>query len=527
MKENIKINIGIFLALATAAMPGCTKHFEDYNTNPAALTTAQSASIIATALGPIEQNINTQYQVAQNLSADAFCGYMMTSTPFNNVNYDMVDNYNSTGFNNYYTDVMAPISRSMAAIGLRTSAPDEWAVALIVQVFAMHKVTDRFGPIPYSKAGVSLTNVPYDSQQDVYNEFFAQLDTATASLQAYIAAHPGNKPLGSGDLIYGGDYTLWLKLANSLRLRLAMRIVKADPQTAQTQGEKALSAPGGLLSLPSDSAFIQQSGGRSNDVWVVTASYNDNRMGADLGTYLTGFNDPRLPVYAAPATDPLVAGLYTGIRLGSTVTKDASVPNGHLDYASLNTTNTFTQTAPQVLMTAPEVFFLKAEAALRGWAGAGDAQADYEAGINASMQQWHVQPGNYITDATSTETAYTDPKNSANSSPALSTITIAWDPAATNEQKLERIITQKWIALFPNGQEAWAEFRRTGYPELFSVVNNLSGGSISTQVQIRRLPYPTSEYNTNGAAVQAAVQTLGGPDNGGTRLWWDVDKGNF
>jgi hypothetical protein len=92
---------------------------------------------------------------------------------------------------------------------------------------------------------------------------------------------------------------------------------------------------------------------------------------------------------------------------------------------------------------------------------------------------------------------------------------------------LERIITQKWLAMFPEGQEAWTEFRRTGYPRLFPVVVNSSGGMINTQVQVRRLAYPQSEATLNPAAETAGIKLLGGPDNGGTRLWWDVDKGNF
>jgi hypothetical protein len=93
---------------------------------------------------------------------------------------------------------------------------------------------------------------------------------------------------------------------------------------------------------------------------------------------------------------------------------------------------------------------------------------------------------------------------------------------------LQRIITQKWIAMFPDGQEAWADYRRTGYPQLFPVVNNFSGGTISTTTQIRRLAYPSNEYTTNTAAVTAAVATLlNGPDNGGTRLWWDTGGANF
>jgi len=516
----------IFLTLLIGSLSGCTKDFEKIDTNPTALSNSQTIAILSTAYGPLEQSIYSNYQTAQNLSADAYAGYMMSPTPFKaeyNLNYFLVDGWDRNGFVDQYNLVMAPISK-IAAAGTQAKAPDLWAVALLIQVEAMDRVTDRFGPIPYSKAGTSLTSVAYDSQQAVYNEFFSQIDTAVADLQAYMAANPGKAPLGTSDLIYGGSYTEWLKFANSLRLRLAMRIVKADPVTAQAQAEKAMNATGGLLSAPSDDALIAQSGGRNNDIWTVTQSYGDNRLGAALATYLTGYSDPRLPVYCAPATDPAFPGQYIGIRIGINI----AAKSDYEGYASLNTTSNFTQTAPQLIMTAAEMWFLKAEAALRGWSGAGDAQTDYETGINVSLAQWGVPSPNYINDATHLPAAYTDPKNSTNNSPALSTITIQWDPAATDEQKLERIITQKWLAIFPDGQEAWADFRRTGYPRLFTVVNNESNGTISTQTQIRRLAYPVSEYTANGTAVNNAVQTLlGGADNGGTRLWWDVNKGNF
>ena len=120
-----------------------------------------------------------------------------------------------------------------------------------------------------------------------------------------------------------------------------------------------------------------------------------------------------------------------------------------------------------------------------------------------------------------------DPLYPVNNSPALSTITIKWDDNAPKENKLEKIITQKWIALFPECTEAWTNFRRTGYPKLFPVVVNNSSGTISTEIQIRRLKYLQSEYSNNAAEVAKAVMMLGGPDTGGTRVWWDVDKGNF
>ncbi|TBO39962.1 SusD/RagB family nutrient-binding outer membrane lipoprotein [Pedobacter kyonggii] len=534
--NRIKGLSAVLLASLMALNFGCTKNFEDFNTNPTALSPEQTTALLKSAIGPIEQEIFHNYQIAQNLSADAFSGYMMAPNPFggiNNMSYSLNDGWNSSGFNDQYNYVMAPISK-IGQSEVKTKSPEAWGIALLVQVMAMSRVTDKFGPIPYTTAGSSLVSTAYEDQKTVYNAFFKQIDTAANNLQTYIAANPGKTAFyDKGDLIYAGDPVKWLKLANSLRLRLATRIVKADAATAKLQAEKALSAPGGLLTTAADNAAVAQSGTRDNDLWVVTVAYDgDNALGAALQTYLVGYNDPRLPIYARPATDPLFTGQYVGIRSGANTSFNGLGKAGYKTYSTLNSTDNVKspigQKAPQILMTAAEVWFLKAEAALRGWTGAGDVQINYETGITTSLQQWSVAAGSYLSDATSTSTAYIDPKNAANNAAAVSTITVKWDPTSTNEQKLERIITQKWLAIFPDGQEAWSEYRRTGYPKLFTVANNNSGGTINTQTQIRRLPFPSTEYgNGNSAEVVKAVGLLGGPDNGGTRLWWDVNKANF
>lgn len=176
-------------------------------------------------------------------------------------------------------------------------------------------------------------------------------------------------------------------------------------------------------------------------------------------------------------------------------------------------------------MNASEMYFLRAEGAIRGWNMGGTAQELYEKGINTSFAQHGLQAGSYLTDNTSKPAPYVDKvaNNSIQEGDSrLSTITIAWEENAQFEEKLERIITQKWIALYPDGQEAWTEFRRTGYPKVFPVVSNKSpNGSIDTDIQIRRITFPTSEYNNNNAEVLKAVALLGGPDTGGTKLWWD------
>ena len=178
------------------------------------------------------------------------------------------------------------------------------------------------------------------------------------------------------------------------------------------------------------------------------------------------------------------------------------------------------------LMTAAEAWFLKAEAAIRGWAGAGSALTDYNTGVQTSFTQYGLDASSYLNDATSKEKPYTDPKaitagqnDVTTGSPYLSTITIKWDAAATFDQQLERIITQKWLAMYPDGQEAWSEFRRTGYPKLFPVVVNNSGGAITGF--IKRLPIPSQYQSNNQPGYKKAIATLEGPDNGGTRLWWD------
>ena len=133
----------------------------------------------------------------------------------------------------------------------------------------------------------------------------------------------------------------------------------------------------------------------------------------------------------------------------------------------------------------------------------------------------------YVADNTSTPMDYVDPVNGGNSAAALSSATIAWNAADDNETKLEKIITQKWVAMFPEGQEAWSEFRRTGYPKIFPVVSNQSGGDVDTDIQIRRIPFVDSELSTNPDGVAGAVSLLGGADNAGTRLWWDTGGPNF
>lgn len=525
---------------------GCTKKFEDYNTSNLATAITLSAAYQHIAMGVYNFSGGgdpNSYQLQQNLNADCYSGYFMSQINFNsgnnNLNYALVGGWNGEPFKVGYLDIMRYVA-VIKNMGIDKDYPGVWAIARIIQVEAISRLTDIYGPTPYSKTGplpAGATGTPYDSQQDIYNLFFLQLDTATAALKTLIAAGGvGTLPFEFPpmDLIYGGDKSTelqnWVSFANSLRLRLAMRLVKVDATTARDQAEKALDpANGGVIT---DNTQIPRvtvpSGNYSNPLAAITINWANICIGASIQCYMTGYNDPRIGKYFDKSTDAASAGKYQGIRIGSNV--------GLFNYGSYSTINykdgtvpSFNLHTPPVLMTAAEVYFLRAEAALRGWNNAGGtAQQLYEQGINTSFAQWGVTSSTYVNDDTSVPDDYTDPLNAANNASLTSKVTIKWDDAASDEVKLQRIITQKWIANFPEGQEAWSEFRRTGYPALFPVVQNNSGGTISSTVQIRRLPFSQNEYNTNNAEVQKAIQLLSKPaDNGGTRLWWDVDKGNF
>jgi len=522
---------GCLVLLGVWGMESCTKKFEDYNTNPYGISTRDLSAdfrLLGEPLKQVQLNIyvsqpawNTQLQ--QNLMGDMFSGYMTPPTPFggtivNNETYALNDGWNTFPWDDAYTSVMAAVKAVVQNAG--STYPEFVAWARILKVEAMHRVSDIYGPIIYTKYGQVNKDgsVSYDSQKDAYYAFFSDLDSAVNVL-APLAQSATPSTITSFDLVYGGSYKQWVKFANTLRLRLALRIAKVDPTKAKTEGEKALAQSLGLLKDAPADVFNINIGSTSHPLNVMSNTWGDTRMGAPMESYLNGYNDGRAPKYFAPASDPAVSGQYKGIRNGVNIdSKDR-----YEGYSALANFSNLLQ-----LMTPAEAWFLKAEAALRGWAGAGTIQTDYENGVKASFTQYGLDATAYLADGTSKPKPYVDPKaitagqnDVLAGSSWLSTITIKWDAAASFDQQLERIITQKWLAMYPDGQEAWTEFRRTGYPKLFPVVINNSGGTISTTAFIRRINFASSERNTNPTGVAGAITLLGGPDNGGTRLWWD------
>lgn len=503
----------------------CVRNFEKLNTDPNEYTEEELAKgnrlmgepLLQAQLNLLIYNDPPTAQLQQNLNADIFGGYTMTPTPFegnnNNSNYGLIFYWNNNPWNVTYGNVMK--SCQFAQDKANTKYPDFYAWAQILKVEAMHRISDIYGPIIYSRYGKPDPDqrVDYDTQQEAYHHFFNNLDSAIRILTRLVNNHAEErfKPF---DLVYKGNYTQWIRFANTLRLRLAIRISGIDKQKAQQEGEAALNHPMGLLREKED-LFAVDISPVTHPLNIMCYTWADLRMSAPMESILTGYKDPRLPKYFVP-----VDGMneYHGIRQGIKIFAKEQY-SGFSPIAKLPAKISF--------MTVAEAWFLKAEAALYGWNGAGSAAENYSKGVAASFQQYELPNVNdYLQNNSFKANPYADPRNEENNIPAgdphLSTITIKWDESAGIETKLERIITQKWIAMFPEGQEAWSEFRRTGYPKLFPVVINNSGGAIPTEKFIRRLPFPQIEYLTNPVAVEKAKTFLKGPDTGGTPLWWDL-----
>ena len=319
----------------------------------------------------------------------------------------------------------------------------------------------------------------------------------------------------TSDKVYAGNLAKWVRYANSLKLRMAMRLSYVAPEKAEAKVREALSEEaGGVITSNADNAQIPT---QNNPFRVVMYDYNggDSRISADITSYMNGYKDPRRAKYFTMST--FTGGIqngYIGLRSG------ISIPTQSLLYSNM----VVDYTTPLMWMNASEVAFLKAEAALRGWYGStADARTLYEEGVRLSFEQWGLSGDceAYLADATSLPASYVDPLGKESNTGETGAITVKWDERGDFETNLEQIITQKWLAIFPSGFEAWCEFRRTGYPRLMPATNNRSGGVIPQGGYANRMPYPVEEYQENNAHINEALTLLGGPDNMATRLWWD------
>lgn len=474
-------------------------------------------------------NVVNRYQTAYHLAADCWSGYFGQNNNWggpNNLNYFLRDGWVASSYTEAYS-TMIPLWQDVKS-KTETAFPEAFALAQILKISAWHKATDMFGPIPYKEAGKGLITVPYDSQEEVYKAMFTELTDAIAVLAKYVD-QGGATLLEKADAVYGGNVKNWVVYANSLMLRLAMRVYYADAALSQKYALQAINHRYGVMKGKEDEAKMEQGAGLvfKNNLDVLINQYNECRMGSSMFAYLAGYEDPRLPKYFTQST------IYQAVNVGK-LGKYCAVPTGH----SLPSNKTFKDcskpnippTTPTYWMRASEVYFLKAEAALRGWAVGATAEELYKQGIAMSFEENGV-PASQLNDYMNSTrepmhykmTMYS-PYISVEEAP-VSQASVKWE--GDTERKLEKIMIQKWIALYPNGQEAWSEYRRTGYPKLHKVVSNGSNGEVDSNIGIRRMRFPT-----NKATSQEELENLekarkllrGGQDKAGTRLWWDNKK---
>lgn len=527
-----KILSGVAMTGALMLTAACTDSFDKWNINPNEATPDQmqqdnlntGAYFAQMQRGVLRvgRDMGGEYQISETLDAGLFAGYFATINPGyggvasnHNDMYNLQPHWYDKPFENAYTQIMQPW-REIVKVTEPTSPAR--AMATIIKVLGMQRITDKYGPIPYSAFGEAI-ELPYDSQKDVYYAMFDELAEAITNLTTYCDAN-SNPYLAKYDIVYSGDARKWVKMANTLRLRMAMRVSYVDEAKARTEAQAALANTYGLMTSKSDDAILHNNTGNftyTNPLWETQTSWYDEAMSATIDVYLNGYNDPRMAAYFKANED----GNYRGMRNG---TANPNKANCHAKCSAVNAE----ATSDLVWMRAAEAYFLLAEAKLRLGLGDESVQSYYEKGVRESFASvGAADVDKYLADNESRpNTTWVNPVNNQNVSVAdwVSDVPTAWDATASQAKQLEQIMTQKWLALFPDGMEAWSEMRRTGYPGFVRINSYNATTEVAQNELISRLKFPSSEYSNNSANAQAAAATLVGGDKAGSRLWWDVKR---
>jgi Starch-binding associating with outer membrane len=498
----MKLYSKLLLGAALLSFTSCTEDFEEMNVNPNQPAKATAAQLFATA----------QYNFATNISDEWNNGRMgmlysqyWSSTYYTDESrYLIRESVNQTMWNNFYANVLKELQEGQdidAATKLE-GYENRMAIAEIFKAMTFHYLSDIYGgPIPYTEAlGAENATPKYNTGEEVYQGLLKTLEEQIAILDASKSAYQG-----SGDIVYGdkkgfNQVTLWKKFANSLRLRIALRMIDAKPQEAQEAIRKALDpANGGIISSNEESARINWVEGAPNNNPMNQAfkTRQDFSVSAPFVNYLQKYSDPRLAVYAQPlSTDP---NQYVGEEFGL---KQGAGSNGDQTKVSLPGTYALAAKAPTTLLDYAEVEFMLAEIVARGLnvGVSGTAEDHYKAGIKASFDFAGLSQAAY--------TAY-----------------LAKVPYVAGEWK-DAIGSQKWIAMYTQGIQAWLERLRLDFEDPYTgedIFVAPAAGSRDPNVTLVpfRMTYPVTEASLNGANYQEAVKSIGGTNSKGVKAWWD------
>jgi len=469
-----------FAALLAAG--GCDGNLTEINRNPNAPESVPAVNLLASGIW------NTAVSGASAGSHNTWTMLYHTSLWPQHVaqpQYNTEDRYGPRldairqTWDNAYATALTDLEEVKTMAG--TTQQNLWAVAEIMAVYNWLLLTDLFGAIPYTEAlqlRGGIQQPKYDQQQTIYPDLMRRLGEATGRID--VAA--GTAGFATGDLVYGGNMANWRRFGNSLRLRIAMRVSDTELAPQATQAFQQAWSAGAIASGAGD-AQINWPGSPPavNDIYRIVVQggrTEDFRVSRTLVDTLARLNDPRLAVYAQPASDGVFRGLPNGqipadFNIGGRI---GTIP----DFSAIGA-KFLTATYPAIFMSHSEVLFLAAEAAARNWI-AGDPAAYYRQAIAASMRQHGI--GDAAIDA------------------YLAQPSVAY-------AGLPSIHLQKWIALFLAGPEAWNEWRRTNVPRL-----QISARATEPDIP-QRFPYPSAETLYNPLNVPAGVRIT-------TPLWWSA-----
>jgi hypothetical protein len=496
----------------------CTKDFDKINTNP----------VQATNLDPVYQFSNAQQ--ASAIASYHYQGEIVQQliTPFGGVleggNRNTVNEVNSNpGFNTLYTGPIRDLTDVITKLKDDPTRTNLYNMARIWKAYCFQILVDTYGDVPYTEAGkgyLESTFLPkYDDQKVIYKSIMQEYQEATDALTV-------GKDVVAGDFFFQGDVVRWKKLGNSLLLRAGMRYTKIDEATAKSTVAKALDpARGGVMASNADNAFIQFNATYTNGTSsaLLGGERANYYVGKPFVDYLKTRNDPRLGLiavkYDAPSNPLATAGLadinpadQEGMPYGYDESSLASTPGfpgkigSAFKYSQFNRATVFRIDAPEFLVSYAQTELLLAEAVQRGYIATGTAKDHYEAGIKANMTQKALY-GDNVQITTDQQNAY------------LLEPLVAFDPT----QALKQINEQYWVASFRNWTEAWANFRRSNYPQLLPIKYAGEDPSVDAGDAggfIHRLPYPLREKSVNTVNVKEATDRMGG-DNLGVRIFWD------
>ena len=555
-------------------MFACTSidRFEKVNRQFSALTDAEIAqdlnfgAAFPNILRAIGINSGGPAQYAEDWGHDNFMRH--TGTPLDeyggrdHMSWFMIDSWHNYMWNHVYNNIMSP-ALAVKKVAEATDQDLFAAWADLFMVLGISRFTLWHGPLVYSEYGQDLTEFEFDSEKELYERLFSELDRIIEVFAEYSRLRDGRQnQLHKFDASYNSVTTTsnthllqWLRMMNTLRLRLAMRIVKADDAWAEKEFNKALSDTNGII-LTNAQNFNTSLLGGTHPFWTMSNNWNDSRMGAGMEEVLVGYKDPRAHVWFNQVGDFTSGTALNARQLDSLRTiltpgredgwhfkgiagaailsggKDARIP---YSYISRNFNTSGFLGGHRKILDAAEVRFILAEAVLRGWnvtniapknssISGMTAKEFYEDGVRLSWEENRATTINgrtvevYLNDDTSLPIDYVDPKEPRNSYQTKMTDlrihTIKWDEDLGREEKLEKIMIQKWINSFLHASEMWSDHRRTGYPKLHDNIKNDSNetwGRIQPGDVLMRFPMVERERLNNPAYASGKIQAKIGP----------------